>query len=93
MNLESMKCPECGAPLHFDNANQEFCFCSHCGAQVYKENNKWNDEMELKRLKADYERRKLELDAEEDKRLGPWVIALLFFMFAGLIIFYILALI
>ena len=37
MKLESITCPKCGAPLHFDSETQEYCFCSHCGTQVYKE--------------------------------------------------------
>lgn len=40
MNLETMKCPNCGAPLYFPNPNQDFCFCSSCGTQVYKPNSK-----------------------------------------------------
>ncbi len=36
MGLETMSCPKCGAPLHFDDPAQEYCFCSHCGTQVYK---------------------------------------------------------
>ncbi|SFP86759.1 hypothetical protein SAMN04487928_11034 [Butyrivibrio proteoclasticus] len=38
MSLESMKCPECGAQLHFSE-DQDFCFCSHCGTQVRKNSN------------------------------------------------------
>jgi ribosomal protein S27E len=34
--LESMKCPDCGSQLHFDD-EQDFCYCSHCGAQVFKD--------------------------------------------------------
>ena len=48
MNLETMKCPNCGAPLYFPNPNQDFCFCSSCGTQVYKQNN--NQQLELEKM-------------------------------------------
>lgn len=55
--LEAMNCPKCGAPLKFDNDNQEICFCSHCGTQVKRDlNNKTItihkiDEAEIERHK------------------------------------------
>lgn len=36
MELKKMNCPSCGAELHFSE-DQDFCFCSHCGTQVYKD--------------------------------------------------------
>lgn len=35
MSLETMKCPSCGAPITFEK-DRDFVFCSHCGAQVFK---------------------------------------------------------
>ncbi len=35
MELVSMKCPNCGALIYFEE-NQENCFCSHCGSQITK---------------------------------------------------------
>lgn len=35
MSLESMKCPSCGAPITFEK-DRDFVFCSHCGTQVFK---------------------------------------------------------
>lgn len=58
--VETIKCPECGAPLHFES-EQEYCFCSHCGHQVYKEDVHYDKNMELK-LK------KLENEDKQDKR-------------------------
>lgn len=36
MELKGMTCPKCGATLNFTE-DRDFCFCSHCGTQVYKE--------------------------------------------------------
>ena len=58
--LESIKCPDCGAPLNFTD-EQEYCFCSHCGAQIYKEDVHYDKRHELK-LK------KLENEDKQDKR-------------------------
>ncbi len=35
--LDAMKCPECGAQINFQE-DQEFCYCSYCGTQVYRTN-------------------------------------------------------
>lgn len=53
MKLESITCPKCGAPLHFDSETQEYCFCSHCGTQVYKEDIHYKDRMDLEHHKLD----------------------------------------
>lgn len=45
--LETLKCPECGGPLNFTD-DQEFCYCSHCGHQVYKEDVHYDKKMEYK---------------------------------------------
>lgn len=36
MELKGITCPKCGSQLNFTE-DQDFCFCSHCGTQVYKE--------------------------------------------------------
>lgn len=58
--LEVIKCPDCGSPLSFTE-DQEYCFCSHCGSQVYKEDVHYDKNMELKM-------KKLEMEDKQDKR-------------------------
>lgn len=58
--LQTIKCPDCGSPLSFSE-EQEFCYCSHCGSQVYKEDVHYDKNMELKM-------KKLEMEDRQDKR-------------------------
>ena len=55
MSLESLNCPKCGAPLHFDNPEQEYCFCSHCGQQVYKQDVHFDKRIEIEKMKLNEE--------------------------------------
>lgn len=71
-NLESMKCPECDAQLYFSD-DQDFCYCSHCGTQVFKSNpNKKTftyrkiDEAEIEKLR--YKKEKDRQNREEKQR-------------------------
>lgn len=52
--IESLKCPECGGPLNFTD-DQEFCYCSHCGHQVYKEDVHFDKRMEYKMAEMENE--------------------------------------
>lgn len=72
MELKGMTCPNCGSQLHFTE-DQEYCFCSHCGTQVYKDNpNKASftyrtiDEAKIK--EAEIRVKELELREREQKR-------------------------
>ena len=58
--LEVIKCPDCGSPLSFTE-DQEFCYCSHCGSQIYKEDVHYDKNME-------YKLKKLEMEDRQDKR-------------------------
>lgn len=55
MSLESLNCPKCGAPLHFDNPEQEYCFCSHCGQQVYKQDIHFDKRIEIEKMRLSEE--------------------------------------
>ena len=55
--LQTIKCPDCGSPLSFTE-DQEYCFCSHCGSQVYKEDVHYDKNMELKMKQMEIEDRK-----------------------------------
>lgn len=70
--VESLKCPECGAPLNFEK-EQEYCFCSHCGHQVYKEDVHYDRNMDYKEHKLDVDK-ELELarlkKEEKDTKLA-----------------------
>ena len=48
MKLDAMACPKCGAPLSFTE-DQDFCYCSHCGMQVFKEDENLGVKMEYKK--------------------------------------------
>lgn len=76
MALESMKCPNCGAPLHFDNENQEYCFCSSCGTQVYKEDKHFDRKMDFKEhqasINADLERQRMANEHKEEV-IAAWL--------------------
>ncbi len=58
--LQAIKCPDCGSPLSFTD-DQEFCYCSHCGSQIYKEDVHYDKKME-------YKLKKLEMEDKQDKR-------------------------
>lgn len=47
MELKGMNCPKCGSPLNFSE-DREFCYCSHCGTQVYKEDVNFDKRIEYK---------------------------------------------
>lgn len=66
--LQTIKCPDCGSPLSFTD-DQEYCFCSHCGSQVYKEDVHYDKNMELKM-------KKLEMEDRQDRRdtIGLFVV-------------------
>lgn len=74
MKLKGMVCPQCGSQLHFDNTEQEFCFCSHCGTQVFRDdkNRKYYtirkiDDAQIEKHKAEKEVRLSELELEDRK--------------------------
>ena len=71
--LQTIKCPDCGSPLSFSE-DQEYCFCSHCGSQVYKEDVHYDKNMELK-LK------KLEMEDRQDRRDTIGLLVVLAFAF------------
>lgn len=52
MKLEGMNCPNCGSPLNFTE-DQDFCFCSHCGTQVYKDDVHFDRKMDFEEHKID----------------------------------------
>ena len=74
MKLKGMVCPQCGSQLHFDNPEQEFCFCSHCGTQVFRDdkNRKYYtirkiDDAQIEKHKAEKEVKLSELELEDRK--------------------------
>jgi hypothetical protein len=82
--LETMNCPRCGAPLHFDNEEQEYCFCSHCGIQVYKEDKHFDKKIQLEKQKIDNE--------HKEEMMAGVILAITMPLFIiGLIAFYIFA--
>ncbi len=101
MELVSMKCPNCGALIYFEE-NQESCFCSHCGAQITMSDSNHKkytySEYDAARIKEaeTYESiRKRELELEErklnrDKNLLMIKIAIIVFAIivaAGVIVY------
>lgn len=87
--IEKMVCPGCGAPLHFDDPEQEYCYCSHCGIQVYKDNNKkYYTYREINDAKIEEQKVK-ELEIKSRERM----VILILFLFIPLLIFLMLALI
>lgn len=75
MKLESAKCPDCGMQLHFDDDNQDYCFCSHCGTQVYRTEDYSTKNItktiirdEAKLVRANNETLKLQLEREAEER-------------------------
>lgn len=78
--VESIKCPECGAPLHFKK-EQEFCFCSHCGHQVYKEDVHYDRNMDYKEHKLDVDK-ELELAKLNNEQHESRTLVLMFIIVA-----------
>ena len=35
MKMDKAFCPNCGAPVHFEDGRED-TFCQHCGTQVFK---------------------------------------------------------
>lgn len=94
--LDAMKCPECGAQLNFKD-DQEFCYCSYCGTQVYKTNKnekriifqKINDaKIKKEEVKREIEIEKLKHEERESKRNNIMLIIMMGLMFIPSIAFF-----
>ena len=75
MKLQTMKCPDCGGQLYFEE-DQDVCFCSHCGAQVTKNSHQTItyraiDEARIRETdnKRDIAIRQMEFQERREKRL------------------------
>ena len=90
MSLESMVCPKCGAPLNFTE-DQEYCFCSHCGTQVYKEDTHFESRVDLKKHKLDKETeiklKKMEYEEHNKAKWGSVAVLFIIVALAMLMIF------
>ena len=86
--VETLKCPECGAPLNFEK-EQEYCYCSHCGHQVYKEDVHYDRRMDYEDHKLDVDKElelaKLKKEERESKSVTIMMIALMLFVVAFMI--------
>ena len=89
MKLQGLNCPSCGSPLNFTE-DQDFCFCSHCGTQVYKDDVHFDRKMDYKEHKLDVDKelelarlRKEEQDVKSTDRLliGLFIFIAVFLVF------------
>ena len=72
MNIQSLKCPECGATLDI-KPDMEFCFCMYCGCKIhisdeYKRTYRYINDAEVKRAETEHIVRLKELELEEKDR-------------------------
>lgn len=96
MELKGMTCPKCGSQLNFTE-DQDYCFCSHCGTQVYKNNTnettvtyKEIDQAKLKEI--EYKNKKFDFFAGMDKEKAIKLILLsivvIFVVLIGLVLLF-----
>ena len=55
--IQSMFCPSCGAPIAFEDGRED-TFCSHCGCQLIRDDDKIEIKMKHQEVMADIEREK-----------------------------------
>jgi len=80
--MEALVCPNCGSPLHFEEA-QEYCYCSHCGTQVYKEDVHFDKKIELEKFKIEKE-----IEDKENERKSKDEMKAIIILFGAFIIMF-----
>jgi len=65
MNIKSLKCPDCGAPLN-DNVSKGIIYCSHCGSKLIIEEQ--NDNIIKAKIKEKELYQELELNKLNNKK-------------------------
>lgn len=96
--IKKMYCPSCGAPVSFESGRED-TFCSHCGSQLYFQDDhlevklkheERKMEHEEKMSDIDYKRISREADVKEAKLaiiIGAVGISFMFLMVLLLLIF------
>ena len=64
--IEKMFCPSCGAPISFEEGRED-TFCSHCGAQLHRDDENIVRRMEHIEKKMEYADRHEERVFQEKK--------------------------